>query len=227
MGFPFQAEFSVPAAPAAVLTAFADVPAMAGLMPGAQIDGQDEDGQWRGGMLVAFGPKRIRFNGKLRLTLDPAQHRGEMVGRGSADARAARVESRIRFTVRAIGTGSLVAIDAETDMTGVLADFARSGGPVVARALLEQFSARLRDHLGPPAATAPVAPEPVVAAAGSNAVDVAGGIQTGASASAPPGAAPASQGAATPPGQAPAALSVTTLLGTILRQWLRRLAGRA
>ena len=72
----FSGEFQVPASPDTVMLAFADVPRMASMMPGATIDGQEEDGSWRGGMLVAFGPKRIQFRGKVKLDLDPATHSG-------------------------------------------------------------------------------------------------------------------------------------------------------
>jgi hypothetical protein len=38
-------------------------------------------------MLVAFGPKKIRFRGKVTCQIDPATHSGSMHVRGAADLR--------------------------------------------------------------------------------------------------------------------------------------------
>lgn len=161
MTIPFDGEFTVPAAPDAVMDAFADVRRMAALLPGAFIEEQEPDGAWRGGMLVAFGPKKVRFAGKVNLALDRAARTGSMVGRGSADMRAARVETKLQFEVRPLADAaqSLVVLRSTTTMGGVLAEFARTGGPVVARALMEQFAQRLREELSAPVA-APAAPAP-------------------------------------------------------------------
>lgn len=204
MGILFDGEFEVPAPPDAVMTAFADVPRMASLMPGAFIEGQDEDGAWRGGMLVAFGPKKIRFQGKVTLQLDHAARNGTMVGRGSADMRAARVETQLRFGVKpapgAPAPASLVTLSSDTAMTGVLAEFAKAGGPAVARVLMEEFARRLREELT--AATA----QSVVA-------DVA--------------AMPAAPGVvAVGAHQGRAGLRVETVLWNMLRRWFRQFAGR-
>ena len=56
----FEGEFSVPGKPAVVIQRFADVERMARCMPGAVIEGRDEEGNYTGGMLVAFGPKKIK-----------------------------------------------------------------------------------------------------------------------------------------------------------------------
>lgn len=159
MGIAFNGEFTVPTSPDKVIDAFADLPRMASLMPGAFLEGKDEDGAWRGGMMVAFGPKKIKFNGKVTLEIDRAARSGTMVGRGTADMRAARVETKLRFDVKEAGGESVVALTSDTAMTGVLAEFARTGGPAVARVLMEQFAQRLRAELAPapPAASAPPA----------------------------------------------------------------------
>ncbi len=204
MGIAFKGEFPVPASPASVMGAFADVPRMAALMPGAFIEGQDDDGAWRGGMLVAFGPKKIRFNGKMTAAFDHAARSGSMVGRGTADMRSARVETRLQFEVKEdLGSAqprSVVSLSSETVMTGVLAEFARAGGAAVARALMEQFAERLREQLAPPAMAAPAQ----------------------ALAESPSQSIPAAQSTA----PASASLRVETLLWSVLLRWLRLLIGR-
>jgi carbon monoxide dehydrogenase subunit G len=106
----FEGQFAVPAGPDDVMRIFADVPRMAQLFPGAAIEGRDGEDSYRGSMLVAFGPKRIKFNG----------------GEDASDART-----------------STVCVSSDFTMGGVLADFARTGGVAVAKALMDEFATRL------------------------------------------------------------------------------------
>jgi carbon monoxide dehydrogenase subunit G len=183
----FEGEFRVPGRPEEVILRFADVERMARCMPGAVVEGRDEEGAWLGAMVVAFGPKRIRFKGKLTAQTDPATLSGRLQGRGTADLRAARVGFRVDYTVRADPEApperpaSIVALRSTAELTGVLADFARTGGIAFASALMEEFSRRAaeefaRDLAPPPAAgaadavakapaAAPAAPAPVPAPA--------------------------------------------------------------
>src|SRR6185437_16738552 len=66
----FEGEFSVPGKPADVIRRFADVPRMAGCMPGAVLEPQAEDGSWPGAMVVSFGPKKINFKGRVTPSFD-------------------------------------------------------------------------------------------------------------------------------------------------------------
>jgi carbon monoxide dehydrogenase subunit G len=165
----FEGEFRVPGRPEEVILRFADVERMARCMPGAVIDGRDEEGAWLGGMVVAFGPKRIKFKGKLTAETDPVTLSGSVQGRGAADLRAARVAVRIGYTVRAdpeAPDASIVALKSAAELTGVLADFARTGGVPFATALMEEFSKRAaeefaRDALPPTAEAEPTRAEGV------------------------------------------------------------------
>ena len=96
----FEGEFSVPGRPDDVIRRFADVERMARCMPGAAIEGRDEEGNYLGAMLVAFGPKKIRFRGRVAVETDFAAHTGSLRGRGAADMRAARIEVRIAYALR-------------------------------------------------------------------------------------------------------------------------------
>src|SRR5690606_34059714 len=80
----FQGEFKVPGRPEDVIREFADVERMAKLMPGASLEGRDEEGNYLGVMTVAFGPKRIKFKGKVAIAIDEATKSGSMRGRGAA-----------------------------------------------------------------------------------------------------------------------------------------------
>jgi len=149
----YDGTIEVAASPDEVMRLFSDVPRMAALIPGASIDGQDDDGAWRGTIVVAFGPKRIRFNGKVSIDFDVAAHSGTMLGRGVGDVRGAKVESKMTFFVAespdstAETASSTVSLHSDIALGGVLAEFARTGGPIVANALLKEFSVRLAAEL--------------------------------------------------------------------------------
>ena len=171
----YDGTIEVAAPPDEAMCLFMDVPRMAALIPGASIEGQDDDGTWRGMMIVAFGPKRIRLNGKVSVAFDLAARSGTMMGRGVGDVRGAKVESKMTFGVTeslastSARPASTVSIHSDIALGGVLAEFARTGGTIVANALLKEFSARLAAELS----------EKQPATAAGNAPAVAGAAPAG------------------------------------------------
>jgi carbon monoxide dehydrogenase subunit G len=145
----FEGEFSVPGKPADVIHRFADVERMTRCMPGAVIDGRDEEGNYLGGMLVSFGPKKIKFKGRVSVENDPAALTGSLQGRGAADMRAARIAVRINYALRddpGKAGATLVKLTSDAELGGVLADFARTGGVPFANALMQDFSKRVANE---------------------------------------------------------------------------------
>lgn len=164
----FEGEFSVPGKPADVILRFADVERMARCMPGAVIDGRDNEGNYTGGMLVSFGPKKIKFNGRVAVETDTAALTGSLRGRGAADMRAARIEVRIKYELRDDTTkpdATLVKLTSDAELGGVLADFARTGGVPFANAIMQDFSRRVAEEFASEAPRATTAPEAVPLAA--------------------------------------------------------------
>jgi hypothetical protein len=164
----FEGEFSVPGSPDEVIRRFADVERMTRCMPGAVIEGRDEDGNYLGGMLVAFGPKKIRFKGRVTVETDLAAHTGSLRGRGAADMRAARIEVRIAYALRddpAVPGATLVKLTSDAELGGVLADFARTGGVPFANALMQDFSKRVAEEFASDAPVREATAEPVPLAA--------------------------------------------------------------
>jgi len=188
----FEGEFRVPGRPEEVILRFADVERMARCMPGAVVEGRDDEGAWLGAMVVAFGPKKIKFKGKLTAETDPASLSGWLQGRGNADLRAARVGFRVDYTVRADPDApaerpaSIVALRSKAELTGVLADFARTGGVAFANALMEDFSRRAAEEFSRDFAATETAP-----AATPSAEDAPGAPAPASVAPAPPSPAPA------------------------------------
>jgi carbon monoxide dehydrogenase subunit G len=80
----FEGAFLVPGRPDDVIVKFTDVERMARCMPGASIEGRDEEGNYLGVMTVAFGPKKIKFRGKVNCQFDIAARSGTLRGRGAA-----------------------------------------------------------------------------------------------------------------------------------------------
>lgn len=148
----FAGEFKVPGTPEDVIRAFADVERMAKLMPGASLEGRDEEGNYLGVMTVAFGPKRIKFKGKVAIAIDEAAKSGSMRGRGAADLRSARIETRLNYQLHPDPTAAtpttIVRLKAEADMQGVLAEFAKTGGEAVGNVLMAEFAKNLAAEIG-------------------------------------------------------------------------------
>jgi len=142
----FEGEFSVPGKAADVIRRFADVPRMASCMPGAVLEPQAEDGSWPGMMVVAFGPKKINFKGRVTTTFDFDGLNGSLHGRGAADMRAARIGVKVAFTLRDDAAApvptTVVNIVSDAELGGVLADFARTGGVAVAKVIMADFAQR-------------------------------------------------------------------------------------
>jgi carbon monoxide dehydrogenase subunit G len=164
----FEGEFSVPGTPDQVIHRFADVERMARCMPGAAIEGRDDEGNYTGSMLVAFGPKKIRFKGRVTVATDPAEYTGSLRGRGAADMRAARIEVRISYALRddpARTGATLVKLTSDAELGGVLAEFARSGGIPFANALMQDFSKRVAEEFATDLPQQPALVQPAALAA--------------------------------------------------------------
>jgi carbon monoxide dehydrogenase subunit G len=160
----FEGEFSVPGTPDEVIRRFADVERMARCMPGAAIEGRDDEGNYLGGMLVSFGPKKIKFKGRVSVDTDLAAHTGSLQGRGAADMRAARIGVRINYALRddpAKPRSTLVRLTSDAELGGVLADFARTGGVPFANALMQDFSNRVAAEFATDASVNEPPPQPV------------------------------------------------------------------
>lgn len=154
----FDDQFEVPAAPDVVMARFMDVERVAQCVPGVTLEDKDDEGNYLGTMAVAFGPKRLKFQGKLRCDFDLAQRSGTLSGGGMATGRGAAVRINSQFWVLESPTSSadaprsVVKISSRADLQGVLAQFASTGGAVLAKQVMQDFATALTVQLGPPAA---------------------------------------------------------------------------
>lgn len=159
----FETRFTVSGTPQAVIKKFTDVPLMASFLPGASVRPAADDGSYPATLVASFGPKRLTFQGQLRNSVDSEALRGSLSGQASADVRGARMAVTMSYTLApAAATGTprtevLLASDAQ--LTGVLAEFARAGGAIVAEALIADFARRLSAHMDGDTAPGETAPK--------------------------------------------------------------------
>jgi uncharacterized protein len=234
MAMHFEGEFRVPGKASDVIRRFADVPRMARCMPGAVLQAQAEDGSWPGAMVVSFGPKKINFKGRASCEFDEQALVGSVHGRGTADMRSARIGVKVSFALSDVAGSvpslTLVKIVSDSELGGVLEDFAKTGGIAVANAIMADFARRASEEFGRDATLAPdeaatsegsagIAGSgvPIAETTQSSAGVVAARVAGPASGSASVAAAPSSRLA----GAAP--LAVHSLLWIVIKAYWRKL----
>ncbi|QEZ44690.1 xanthine dehydrogenase family Fe-S subunit [Cupriavidus oxalaticus] len=119
--------FTVPYALDAVWAFMADLPAVAGCLPGAVLT--DVAGEKvRGHIAIKFGPMSARFEGAARLQRDDANKRGVLKGAGQDSLSNSKAAGDIAYALRALSAGETeVAVDLQYSLQGPLAQFSRSG----------------------------------------------------------------------------------------------------
>jgi carbon-monoxide dehydrogenase small subunit len=157
-GTRIEDQFTVNHPVAAVWAAFADMPAVAACLPGAEIS-EHNASSVKGRINVKFGLMRAAFVGAAALERDQAAKRGMIRGAGQDSLSSSRARGDISYQLFQEGTDSTkirVAID--YSLQGPLAQFSRGGlvkefvGTMVA-----QFAANLDRHLAGKGSAAPAA----------------------------------------------------------------------
>jgi carbon monoxide dehydrogenase subunit G len=143
----FENAFELAGAPGDVSAVFEDVPLLASFLPGASVGERKEDGSYPGQLTVAFGPKRLAFKGTLTNAVQREQLAGELSGAASADVRGAKMMVNMRYKLSPAAGGTRVELVSEAELTGMLAEFAQTGGVVVTQALLDEFAKNFSAHM--------------------------------------------------------------------------------
>jgi carbon monoxide dehydrogenase subunit G len=142
----FENEFEVAGSPSQVIEKLDDVPMMASLLPGASVGPMNPDGSFPGELVVSFGPKRISFKGSVTNRVDRESCSGVLAGKASADVRGARMAVTMNYQLRecpdSTSSRTSVKFISEAQLTGVLAEFAKTGGVVVTNAIFAEFARR-------------------------------------------------------------------------------------
>ncbi|NBS59026.1 MAG: carbon monoxide dehydrogenase, partial [Betaproteobacteria bacterium] len=159
-GTVIEDEFTVDHPVAKVWDIFADMPAVAGCLPGAEIS-EHTPTSLKGKISTKFGPMRAAFAGSAALERDDAAKRGAIKGNGTDSLSGSRARGDISYQLFDAGGGrTRVAVAIDYSLQGPLAQFSR-GGLVkeFVKKMVADFAANLNAKLGTPEGTA----APVVA----------------------------------------------------------------
>jgi aerobic carbon-monoxide dehydrogenase small subunit len=125
----------------AVWAAFADMPAVAACLPGAEITENAGDSV-KGRISVKFGPMRAAFVGTAVLERDEAAKRGVIRGAGQDALSSSRARGDIAYQLSDAGGGATrIAISIDYSLQGPLAQFSRGG-------LVKEFVGRMVADFG-------------------------------------------------------------------------------
>ena len=149
----FENEFEVAGRPAEVIEKLGDLPLMASFLPGASVGPVNPDGSFPGTLVVSFGPKRIAFKGSITNRVDRASRTGVLSGSASADVRGAKMAVTMNYSLEecapSVPPRTRVKFVSEAELTGVLAEFAKTGGVIVTNAILAEFARRFSAQFEP------------------------------------------------------------------------------
>jgi aerobic carbon-monoxide dehydrogenase small subunit len=125
----FRQSFAIAHPVEEVWAFFGRVEDVAACLPGASLDGGEKDGVVNGKMRVKVGPISAEFSGVAQITRDEAAHRGAIVGSGRDTRSNSATRGIVAYSVKLDegGAGARVDVDVGYTLTGMLAQFGRSG----------------------------------------------------------------------------------------------------
>lgn len=129
-------EFVVAQVPETVWEFFADVPSVAGCMPGTELSEVRPDGSYAGKVDVKLGPMTAGFEGEARVERDDSAHSGHIRGAGVDRRGGSRAQVEVHYRLEEVPEGTKVIVDADLTLAGAAAQFGRTG-------LVKEMSNRL------------------------------------------------------------------------------------
>ncbi|MGC7101292.1 SRPBCC family protein [Amycolatopsis lurida] len=146
-------ELSVQADPGAVFALLNDVERVATCLPGATLDGQQDDA-YLGRVKVKVGPITAAYSGTVRFTeVATGERRLRLLARGSDTHGNGDAEADVTLTVREAPGGAAIELRTDLSIRGKLAQFGKGAIGAVSTRLLDQFARNLADRLRAPSGT--------------------------------------------------------------------------
>ena len=140
-GTSIQGSFKVPYSADAVWKFMADLPAVAGCLPGAELTEHVGD-RVKGRVAIKFGPMSASFNGSARLDRNEQARSAVLKGAGQDSISKSRANGDVSYRMVEIDANSTkVEVDLLYSLQGPLAQFSRSG-------LVKDFVGRLIQEFG-------------------------------------------------------------------------------
>ena len=155
-GTQVSASFIVPFGVDEVWLFMSDLKAIAGCLPGAQIESESPE-EVAGKISIKFGPMAATFNGRATIERDAAQRCAVLKGAGLDSVSQSRATGDVRYQLEALSASSTqVAVDLRYTLQGPLAQFSRSGlVQEFVRRMVADFGQNVTQRLGRPEAQAP------------------------------------------------------------------------
>ena len=165
--------FSVPVGIDEAWPILIDIERIGPCMPGAAIDSVDGD-EFTGTVKVKLGPINLTYKGKAAFIEKDADARRAVIDARGRDARGnGTASAKITATLHEEGSGTLVKVITDLDITGKPAQFGRGVMVDVGNKLLGQFADTLAKTLKGPDASATVSAGDAEPAAGGSATGAA------------------------------------------------------
>jgi carbon monoxide dehydrogenase subunit G len=120
-------EFEVAHAHTDVWEFFKDIPAVAACLPGAEYNGQDQDGKHKGKMSMKVGPFQTSFEGVAEVTYDDTAYLINMAGKGVDKKGSSRGKMTMVCQLSENGTSTNISVDAVVQLSGSIAQIGRTG----------------------------------------------------------------------------------------------------
>lgn len=155
----------VKASPDEVFALLNDVERVASCMPGAALDGRDEDA-WQGSVKIKVGPISAAYAGTVRfLEVDPEGRRLRVQARGADTHGSGDAEAEVALEVLAAAEGALLKISTDLVIRGKIAQFGKGAIATVSDRILQQFARNLgslldQDRTPSPPGLSSAAPRP-------------------------------------------------------------------
>jgi len=158
----FEQHFMVAHPREKVWAFFADVPAVASCLPGASLTGTPADGPVTGKMRIKVGPMAAEFHGAAEIARDPTTWSGTIIGSGRDSRSNSATRGRISYRLSPAADAGATRVDVTVAyaLTGVFAQFSRSGLiQDIANRLTQTFVQNLEARLAGGEVTPPQAAE--------------------------------------------------------------------
>ena len=139
-----QNEIEVSAPPDDLFEVLSDVERVAPLLPGATLEGKEDDDTYVGTVKVKVGPISVSYRGTIYFQeLDHEARRAVMRASGREINGQGSTEATITATVSGSDSTSVLTMDTDMEVRGKVAQFGRGAIGNVSQKILDQFARNL------------------------------------------------------------------------------------
>lgn len=140
--------FAVPQRVDEVWAFFADIPAVAACLPGAELTDDLGDGRYLGTVGIRMGPVRLRFSGTAAITERDEDAKRLVVDASGADEKGrGQAAMVVTATLYPAGDGTSVAVQQDLQLSGAAAQYGRGMIGDVSAVLMRDFATNLQHRI--------------------------------------------------------------------------------